>query len=114
MDEVKSAYKKLALLHHPDKVKQEDADAATERFKEIGGAYQRILNHFERPKAGPGGFRAHHPHHHHGHYHGGDMDYDDDDDDDEYEMYDSDEDGFYFDDDEGPYYYRRAYDMEFL
>lgn len=38
IDDVKSAYKKLALKYHPDKTKNDEAMA--ERFKEISNAYQ--------------------------------------------------------------------------
>jgi curved DNA-binding protein CbpA len=48
-DEVRTSYKKLALQYHPDKNKAEDA---TEKFQEIGGAYNAILKHLERPSHG--------------------------------------------------------------
>ena len=40
-EEVKKAYKKLALLYHPDKNKTEEA---TEKFKSIADAYQMITD----------------------------------------------------------------------
>lgn len=44
-EEVKKAYKKLALKHHPDKVEALGADvrkAAEEKFKAVAGAYETI------------------------------------------------------------------------
>jgi DnaJ homolog subfamily C member 9 len=38
-DDVKSAYRKLALKHHPDKAKQEDREAANKTFQDIAFAY---------------------------------------------------------------------------
>ncbi|TDL21575.1 hypothetical protein BD410DRAFT_789696 [Rickenella mellea] len=46
LEEVKSAYKQLALLHHPDKNK--DKPEATSKFQEIGAAYQTLVKHFDR------------------------------------------------------------------
>ena len=40
-EEIKKAYKKLAMQHHPDR----GGDEA--RFKEITEAYDRILNHLD-------------------------------------------------------------------
>lgn len=37
--EVRLAYKKLALKHHPDKIPPAERDQATEKFKEIKNAY---------------------------------------------------------------------------
>lgn len=39
-DEIKSAFKKLSRLHHPDKAKAEDRDKAEGRFVEISKAYK--------------------------------------------------------------------------
>ena len=49
MEEVRTSYKKLALQYHPDKNKAEDA---TEKFQEIGSAYNAILKHLEGPSHG--------------------------------------------------------------
>ena len=38
--EIKKAYKKAALKFHPDKVKQEEKEAAEKKFKEINEAYE--------------------------------------------------------------------------
>ncbi len=39
-DELKKAYRKMAMEHHPDMVKEGDKKAHEERFKEINEAYQ--------------------------------------------------------------------------
>lgn len=46
MEEVKNAYKKLALQYHPDKNSSPDA---TQRFQEIGAAYNHVIKHLENP-----------------------------------------------------------------
>ena len=48
-DEIKKAYRKLSLLHHPDK-NQGDAATAEEKFKNINEAYQIIGDETERQK----------------------------------------------------------------
>ncbi|KIW99763.1 uncharacterized protein Z518_10691 [Rhinocladiella mackenziei CBS 650.93] len=48
-DEVKSAYRKLALKHHPDKVRPEDRETAHKTFQEIAFAYA-ILSDERRRK----------------------------------------------------------------
>ena len=47
VDDVKSAYRKLAAQYHPDKVAhlgQEFGELAEQRFKEIQRAYQQIMS----------------------------------------------------------------------
>lgn len=39
-DEIKKAYRKLAIVHHPDK--NPDDESAAERFKDIGEAYETL------------------------------------------------------------------------
>tara|TARA_E500000178_G_C16807216_1_gene655274 strand:+ start:368 stop:850 length:483 start_codon:yes stop_codon:yes gene_type:complete len=56
-DDIKKAYKKLALKYHPDR-NQDNKEEAAEKFKEISNAYQ-ILTNKDKPQAvniGRGGF----------------------------------------------------------
>lgn len=46
--EIKKAYKKLALAHHPDKVVEDEREAAEVRFKEISEAYEILSNDQDR------------------------------------------------------------------
>jgi DnaJ family protein A protein 5 len=46
-DEIRQNYRRLALINHPDKVR-EDIDGATERFKEISAAYTTLSDPQER------------------------------------------------------------------
>ena len=39
IDEIKRAYRELALKYHPDRVPTEEKKAAEEKFKEISEAY---------------------------------------------------------------------------
>ncbi|KAJ9612924.1 hypothetical protein H2200_002865 [Cladophialophora chaetospira] len=48
-DDVKSAYRKLALKHHPDKARSEDRESAHKTFQEIAFAYA-ILSDERRRK----------------------------------------------------------------
>ncbi|EIN13247.1 hypothetical protein PUNSTDRAFT_139866 [Punctularia strigosozonata HHB-11173 SS5] len=48
-DEAKLVYKKLALKHHPDRC-YGDAEA-TERFQEVGAAWEILQEHYEDPAA---------------------------------------------------------------
>lgn len=41
-EDLKQAYRSLALKHHPDKAKPEDYREATERFQEIQAAYEAV------------------------------------------------------------------------
>lgn len=49
IEDIKKAYKKLAMEHHPDKNKDNIA-AAEEKFKEISAAYNVLSNESERAK----------------------------------------------------------------
>ncbi|KAF2850380.1 DnaJ-domain-containing protein [Plenodomus tracheiphilus IPT5] len=42
-DEIRAAYKVLALQSHPDKVDEADREAATQRFQEIQAAYEHCV-----------------------------------------------------------------------
>lgn len=46
--EIKKAYKKLALLYHPDKNQETDSAKAEEQFKQIGKAYEVLSDVKER------------------------------------------------------------------
>jgi curved DNA-binding protein CbpA len=46
-DDIKSAFKKLAKIYHPD-VSKEDKDEAGRVFKEIASAYSVLSNKLER------------------------------------------------------------------
>lgn len=48
IDAVKKAYKARALSSHPDK-NPDRRDEATEEFKTVGAAYERITKHLEGP-----------------------------------------------------------------
>lgn len=48
-DEIKTAYRKLALKHHPDKVSASERDSANQKFQEIAFAYA-ILSDERRRK----------------------------------------------------------------
>ena len=47
-DEIKKAYKKLALKYHPDRNKDLNSEEAAEKFKEISDAYQKLINKDEK------------------------------------------------------------------
>jgi DnaJ family protein C protein 3 len=48
--EIKKVFRKLALVHHPDKVKgdKEKMEAATKKFREIGEAYEVLFDEEKR------------------------------------------------------------------
>lgn len=51
LDEVKKAYKKLALKHHPDKnIGARDEKIANENFRKIAEAYEKLMEFFEKGK----------------------------------------------------------------
>lgn len=65
--EIKRAYRKLALKHHPDKVSEEDRDHHEELFKDIKHAYEVLMDedkranydmygHEDGPRGGAGGY----------------------------------------------------------
>jgi molecular chaperone DnaJ len=58
-DEVKAAFRRLAIQHHPDK--NPDDPAAAERFKEINTAYQVLSDPQRRAMYDRFGFRAEEP-----------------------------------------------------
>ena len=47
-NEIKKAYRKLAIVHHPDK--NPDDESAAEKFKEIGEAYECLSNSEKRAR----------------------------------------------------------------
>ena len=49
-EEIKKAYKKLAIKWHPDKHKEETKDEAEKRFKEISEAYQVLSDNEKKTK----------------------------------------------------------------
>lgn len=49
-DEVKSAYRKLALKHHPDKARPEDRESAHQTFQEIAFAYAVLSDERRRKR----------------------------------------------------------------
>lgn len=55
-DEIKKAYRKLALKWHPDRVKPDQKDAAEKKFKEIGEAFEVLSDPQKRKAYDVGGF----------------------------------------------------------
>ena len=41
--EIKKAYRRLAIIHHPDKNRDNDEEKAAEKFKDIGEAYENLI-----------------------------------------------------------------------
>lgn len=78
-DEIKRAYKRLALKYHPDKNQETDSAKAEECFKQIGKAYEVLSDVKERENYddkwdSPFIFTASRrpspaPHNHHNHHH---------------------------------------------
>ncbi|EIE19270.1 DnaJ-domain-containing protein [Coccomyxa subellipsoidea C-169] len=54
--EIKTAYRKLALAHHPDKNQGETAESAAEKFKEIATAHSILGDPEKRRRYDAGGF----------------------------------------------------------
>ena len=42
--EIKKAYRRLAIIHHPDKNRDNDEEKAAEKFKDIGEAYEHLID----------------------------------------------------------------------
>jgi DnaJ homolog subfamily B member 4 len=55
-DEIKKAYRKLALKWHPDRVKGDEKEAAEKKFKEIGEAFEVLSDPEKRKTYDVGGF----------------------------------------------------------
>lgn len=49
-DEIKKAYRKAALRHHPDKQQGGDKDAASQRFQQVGFAYAVLSDSGKRKR----------------------------------------------------------------
>lgn len=48
-EELRKAYRKLAIKYHPDKQKDEESsEAAAEKFRHVGHAYKVLLNPAKR------------------------------------------------------------------
>ncbi|VVT50685.1 uncharacterized protein SAPINGB_P002846 [Magnusiomyces paraingens] len=48
--EIKKAYRKLALIHHPDKVPEAQREESEQKFKDISRAYEVLSDEVERAK----------------------------------------------------------------
>lgn len=46
--EIKKAYRKLALSHHPDKVPEDQREESEIKFKEISAAYEILIDETKR------------------------------------------------------------------
>lgn len=46
--EIRDAFKRLAVAHHPDRAGEADRAAAEERFKALSGAQDLLLRYIER------------------------------------------------------------------
>lgn len=49
-NEIKKAYRKLALRYHPDKVTEEEREEAEQKFKEISQAYEILIDEVKRER----------------------------------------------------------------
>jgi DnaJ-class molecular chaperone len=50
MEQVKSAYRKLVMIYHPDKCTDEDKSLCTKKMAEINNAYKLITNYIQNYK----------------------------------------------------------------
>jgi DnaJ-class molecular chaperone len=51
MDDIKTAWKRLALKHHPDRATPGRRESAEKKMREINEAYQWLMTHAEAEAA---------------------------------------------------------------